>query len=292
MIPYDAHNWREHLLDIKGSMVRQIFSRVMICGVWATVVTCFHEFQRRVDVPNSGHVLIGATLGLLLVFRTNASYDRFWEGRRLWGSIVNDARNLARAASVQLSANRELATEVIHWTSAFPYAAMHRLRGDVGLGPHFDKLPADEVRSVLASDHPPLAVSQRISSLLLEARQQGLISDYVQMTIDQHVARLVDSLGGCERIHDTPLPFAYVVHLRRALIAYCFTLPFALLDEFEWGTIPVTLLIAYLMYGIEEIGVQIEDPFGSDDNDLPLEDLCQRIEGNLDGLCGPGLAGR
>ena len=152
------------------------------------------------------------------------------------------------------------------------------------LGPIRGELPEDEVQSVLESDHVPLAVSQRISSLLLEARQQGLISDYVQMTIDQHVARLIDSLGSCERIHNTPLPFAYVVHLRRALIAYCFTLPFALLDSFEWGTIPATLLIAYLMYGIEEIGVEIADPFGNDDNDLPLEDLCQRIEGNLKGL--------
>jgi putative membrane protein len=129
-----------------------------------------------------------------------------------------------------------------------------------------------------------LAVSQRISSLLLETRQQGLISDYVQIALDQYVARLVDSLGSCERIHTTPLPFAYVVHLRRGLIAYCFTLPFALLEPFNWVTIAATLLISYLMYGIEEIGVQIEDPFGSDDNDLPLEELCQKIEVQLKGL--------
>jgi putative membrane protein len=101
------------------------------------------------------------------------------------------------------------------------------------------------------------------------------------LSLDQNVQLLIDYMGGCERIHKTPLPFAYVVHLRRALIAYCFTLPFALLDQFEWGTIAAVLLIAYTLFGIEEIGVQIEDPFGSDDNDLPLKDICSTIEANL-----------
>ncbi len=289
MIDYDSHNWREHLLDIKGSMVRQIFSRVALCAVWAALVTLVHEFYLPLAVSPVGHTLTGLALGLLLVFRTNASYDRFWEGRRLWGAIVNDSRNLARLASVQLHSSRELVAQIVYWTIAFSNATMNRLRGKVGLGLIAEELDADEVHSVLTSDHPPLAVSQRLSGLLLEARQQGLISDYVQMTLDQHVARLVDSLGGCERIHNTPLPFAYVVHLRRALIAYCYTLPFALLNDFEWLTAPVTLLIAYLMYGIEEIGVQIEDPFGCDDNDLPQEQICQRIEINLKGLLPEGV---
>src|SRR5687767_908983 len=113
MIDYDPHNWRDHLLDIKGSMVRQIFSRVALAAVWAALVTCVHEFYVPLAVLSVGHMLIGVPLGLLLVFRTNTSYDRYWEGRRLWGAIVNDTRNLARAASVQLSASREAMTDVI-----------------------------------------------------------------------------------------------------------------------------------------------------------------------------------
>jgi putative membrane protein len=285
MIDYDSHIWRDHLLDVKGSMVRQITVRVMVCVAWAVLVTAVHEFgYLKLDIPVTGHTLIGVALGLLLVFRTNSSYDRFWEGRKLWGSIVNDSRNLARAASVQLAGSRDLLAQVVYWTIAFPYATMHRLRGTAGLGPIAAELQEDEAQSVLAANSPPLAVSQRLSSLLLEARQQGLISDFVQMALDRHVAQLVDSLGGCERIHNTPLPFAYVVHLRRALIIHCFTMPFALLEPFGWNTILATLLIAYTMYGIEEIGMQIEDPFGQDDNDLPLEKICQGIERNLKGL--------
>ena len=110
------------------------------------------------------------------------------------------------------------------------------------------------------------------------------------MSLDQNVQLLIDYFGACERIHKTPLPFVYVVHLRRALVLYCFTLPFALVDHYGWWAIPATLLVAYTFFGIEEIGVEIENPFGQDDNDLPLERFCETIERDLlelsDGL-GP-----
>ena len=97
---------------------------------------------------------------------------------------------------------------------------------------------------------------------------------------------LIDYCGACERIRSTPLPFAYAVHLRRALIVYCFTLPLALVQKYGWETVPVTLMIAYVLFGIEEIGVEIEGPFGDDDNDLPLEDICETIHKNLYALAG------
>jgi putative membrane protein len=102
------------------------------------------------------------------------------------------------------------------------------------------------------------------------------------MTLDHNVQLLIDYMGACERIHKTPLPFAYVVHLRRALILYTATLPFALLKPFGWGSLVATFLIAYVLFGIEEIGVEIEDPFGVDDNDLPLERICETIQRDLE----------
>src|SRR5581483_1443159 len=182
------------------------------------------------------HSLVGVALGLLLVFRTNASYDRFWEGRKLWGTIVNESRNLARSARAFLKDDPALRDEVLDWAAAFPYAAMHGLRDQRGLGPPASRLPAAEVESVLAASHVPSAVAGRITSLLATARDRGVISDIVMANIDQNVQTLIDALGGCERIHRTPIPFAYMVHLRRALILYCFTLPFALVREFGWGT--------------------------------------------------------
>jgi putative membrane protein len=281
VIDYDPHDWRSHLLDIKGSMVRQISHRVLLCVAWSALVVYVHKYHVNLAVSDKAHTLIGVALGLLLVVRTNASYDRFWEGRKQWGSIINETRNLGRAASVLLADAPDLLRTLLGWTTAFPYAAMHSLRGSEGLGPAADWLPAEDVAKTLQAPHLPLAVSLRLSEQLAEGRRRGLLSDYAQMTLDNNVQLLIDYLGSCERIHRTPLPFAYVVHLRRALIVYCFTLPFAVVEAFGWAAIPATLFLAYTLYGMEEIGVQIEDPFGVDDNDLPLERFCAVIEDNL-----------
>jgi putative membrane protein len=281
MIEYDPHSWLQHLFDIKGSVVRQIAGRVMLVVAWSAVIVSFHHFVRPVGVPTTMHTLIGVALGLLLVIRTNASYERFWEGRRLWGGIVNESRNLGRAAAAYLRGQPALLKPVILWACAWPYAAMNSLRGAAGLGPSATRLPAQEVADALTARHVPSAVALRISTLLAQARAAGHISDIEMITIDGNVKELVDYIGGCERITKTPLPFAYVVHLRRALIIYCITLPFALVDTYGWSTIFDTLLIAYILFGIDEIGVEIENPFGTDDNDLPLEQICATIEANL-----------
>jgi ion channel-forming bestrophin family protein len=298
LIDYDPYRWRDHLLDIQGSMVRQIFARVLSCVLWSVVVVALHNYfqsayQVSLAIPNTLHSFIGLALSLLLVFRTNAAYDRFWEARKLWGSIINETRNLGRAATVQLWQAPDLVRSVLGWTMAFPHAAMNLLRGDQGLGPGGGWVPREEALAALMSDHVPLAVARRISEQLAEARRRGVISDIVQMQLDQNVQLLVDYVGGCERIHRTPFPYAYLVHLRRALILYAFTLPFALVADFGWLTVLDTLLVAYILFGIEEIGVQIQDPFGRDDNNLPLERFCATIDKNLaalaDTLPGDGV---
>lgn len=282
---YDPHNWTDHLFDVEGSMVREILGRVSLCVIWSVVVVSLHELLPEgwfdLAVPETAHSLVGAALGLLLVFRTNASYDRFWEGRKLWGGMVNETRNLARLSSTLIASRPDLVRQIILWTMAFPWSAMHRLRGSRELGQIRDELPPEQVSAVAAADHVPLSVARRITALVEEARAAGAISDVQQSQIDQNTQLLIDYIGGCERIRSTPLPFAYTVHLRRALIAYCFTLPLALVARFGWDTIIATLLLAYVLFGIEEIGVEIEDPFGTDENDLPLDEICRNIEGNL-----------
>ncbi len=286
MIQYDAHNWSDHLLDIKGSMVREIIGRVTLCVLWAALV-CLCDYVLRYNnhgslgIPETAHGLIGGVLGLLLVFRTNASYDRFWEGRRLWGAMVNDCRNTARMSRSWLAADARLVHEITEWVAAYPWSVMHRLRGTRGLTPHPLDLDPAEVAAVIDAPHPPLAIASRLSNLFLTAKNSKLISDMQFIALDANLQRLIDYLGGCERIQNTPMPFAYMVHLRRALIVYCFTLPFALLDKYGWATLLIVLIVSYIMFGIEEIGVEIENPFGSDENDLPLERLCETIGKNV-----------
>ncbi len=288
MIDYDPHNWRTHFLDVRGSMLRVIGYRVLFCIVVAAGVTYAHYRHIELDISDKAHSLIGVALGLLLVFRTNASYDRFWEGRKQWGGMVNETRNLARAATVLVVKDPVLVARIVRWTIAFTWASMYHLRGQKNLGPGKDVLPHDDAERVEHTNHPPLHAAREISVAIAEAHAAGLIGEVQQMALDQNVQQLIDYLGACERIRKTPLPFAYVVHLRRALVLYCLSLPFALLPAFGYGTVPATGILAYILLGIEEIGVEIEDPFGTDDNDLPIDDICRTIDTNLRGLLPVG----
>lgn len=281
MIHYDPHHWLDHLFDVRGTLVREIGIRVGVCVVWAVAVVAFHFHVRPIQSSVVLHSLVGVALGLLLVFRTNASYDRFWEGRRLWGGIVNETRNLVRSASIYLDRDPRLLHELTRWTALFPWTVMSTLRSEANFGPVMDELPEPQRSAVRTAQHPAMYVSQQMTACLEEARQKGWITDILLTSIDNNTQLLVDYLGGCERIRKTPLPFAYVVHLRRALIIYCLTLPFALVESFGWFTVLDVLFVTYTFFGIEEIGVEIEGPFGHDANDLPMEDICATIHHNL-----------
>lgn len=282
MTPYDPRRWTSHLFDIEGSMVREILGRVMVSVVCATLVVLLSSLDnnllKAISIPLTPHTLLGTVLGLLLVFRTNSSYDRFWEGRKQWGSIVNETRNLARQSSVWLAADPRLVQEVIDWVIIFPYSVVQRLRGDAELKPHSRILSEADEQKVKSSLHPPLAIARLITAKIKQAKEKGLIDSLQLAAMDQNVQQLIDYCGACERIRWTPIPFAYAVHLRRVLILYCMTLPLALAKDFGWSTIPVTLLVSYALFGIEEIGVEIEDPFGYSPNDLPIENFCKGIE--------------
>lgn len=281
MIDYDPHRWWHHFFDIRGSMVKEITGRVLSTVGWSAGVVWVHTQIELVAIPPVIHSLIGFALGLLLVFRTNSSYDRFWEGRRQWGNIVNASRNLARAARPHMASSPDLYAELVRWTITFSFTSMHHLRGVKDPGPVIQDLDAREAEIVRQSVHPPLACALEMSQAIAEGRRSGLYTEYTQMVLDGYVQQLIDSIGACERIHRTPLPFAYMVHLRRALVLYCFTLPFALVETFGWETVPAIFMVAYTFFGIEEIGVEIEDPFGTDANDLPLERFCEAIQNNL-----------
>jgi putative membrane protein len=257
-------------------VLSEISTRLLVMVAWSAAVVGFNVHVARIVVPSTVHGLIGVALGLLLVFRTNASYDRFWEGRKLWGGIVNEARNLARLTSVLMSDNPSLRRETIQWAILFPYSVMYKLRGTElePLGAETD-LSKPDFDSVAHAQHSSLAIAVKLTGCIDRARRTGVLGD---------IQQLVDYLGACERIHKTPLPFAYVVHLRRALVLYCLTVPFALIDPFGWWTVLASALISFVFFGIEEIGVEIEDPFGLDPNDLPLERICDTIRKNLAAL--------
>lgn len=284
MIRYDPHVWRSTFFAIHGSMVRAIGLRSLWVTLVATVLTWVHYHVAPISLSSisSVHGIVSTAMGLLLVFRTNASYDRWWEGRKLWGAIVNTCRNLARQAVVHLSTSPERLETVLRLVRAYPPAATHLLRNKQWNAPELFS-SADSTRS-LAKTHPPLAICTALSEQLKAAHAEGQLSDILFTALDADTHQLVDCIGACERIHKTPIPFAYVVHLRRGLVIYCATLPLALVNTFGWYNLLIVYVISYILFGIEEIGVEIEDPFGHDANDLPLEQISEGIDRNVRGF--------
>lgn len=281
VIKYDPHVWRSTFFAIRGSMVHVIALRSAYVTLVAAALTAVHFFLFPLSLANitGVHGIVSTAMGLLLVFRTNASYDRWWEGRKLWGGIVNTCRNVARSAVVNLHDTPERLAKVMRLVRAFPPAATHLLRNKQWSAPEL--FTAEDSTRQLAKSHPPLAICTALSEELKEAHRAKQVSDIVFTSLDADCHQLVDLIGACERIHKTPIPFAYVVHLRRALVIYCATLPLALLGTLGWWNLLVVYLVSYILFGIEEIGVEIEDPFGDDENDLPLEQISDGIDRNV-----------
>src|SRR4051794_26528311 len=200
MINYDSHNWFDHFFDLRGSLLPEISVRVTLCTVWAIGVVSFHYFVKPIGIPPTIHSLIGIALGLLLVFRTNALYDRFWEGRKLWGGIVNETRNVVRGSSVYLAEAPDILDKLTCWTAIFPWTVMSTLRGESNLRPAASQLTVEERNSIEQAQHPALHVAQRMSQCLQQARRQRLITDVIQVSLDANVQALIDYVGGCERI--------------------------------------------------------------------------------------------
>ncbi|MBX3157279.1 MAG: hypothetical protein KF773_14985 [Deltaproteobacteria bacterium] len=280
MIEYDPHRWRDHFFDIRGSMMREIAYRVGVCALAAVGVAIADYYDVDVGISDRAHALVGPALALLLVFRTNSANDRYIEGRRLWGGIVNSSRNLRRKATEMFPDDKATVDRIVEWTIAFAWATRARLLDRRELGP--DARVPEELRAkTLAASHVPTAVSARITEIVAGARRRGAITDIQAQMLDADVQALIDHVGGCERILTTPLPFAYAVHLRRALILYCMTLPFALVSNLHAWSSLFSIIVAYILIGIEEIGTEIEGPFGERVNDLPLERICTNLEAQL-----------
>jgi len=280
LIDYSPQRWRSHFFDLQGSLVKEIAYRVGFVTLTAVFVAIAHHYHEDVAINGTPHALVGGALSLLLVFRTNTANDRYWEGRRLWGGVVNNARNLRRKADALFADDPVTAQALVDWTVAFTWAMRAHLVGEKSVGTA-SRLSAEDQARALVATHVPVYCASKLTAIIAEARRRTAISDIQQQMVDTDVQALVDYLGGCERIDSTPLPFAYAVHLRRILVLYCATLPFALVSAFGEWTVVVSLFIAYILIGIEEIGTEIEGPFGRRHNDLPLDRICERLQANL-----------
>jgi ion channel-forming bestrophin family protein len=279
MVSYDTRNWVRILVSVHGTVLPRIVVRVLIAGAIGTAASVLaHEGVIDPSIPSSVHTLVGVALGLLLVFRTNASYDRYWEGRRLIGSIVNNARDLARQTRSFLdAATPEVRAAQGDLIVAY-YATIRRyLRNEREWPELAEQLGPDRMAQLAATRCPPVLVARWLSDGFVAEARAGRLSEQRLQVLDNAISDIMDFFGGAERIMKTPVPFAYAHHIKGFLTLFCFTVPLAMLHEMAWYTGPASAIVAYAMFGIDEIGVEIEDPFGYDANDLPLDSIGETL---------------
>ena len=224
------------------------------------------------DIPSQIHAAMSLTLGWLLVFRTNSAYARWWEARSLWGTLVNASRNLA----IKLTCLAELTESDSKFLqsriSEFPSALMRHLR----ISPLADLDPRADGGSS-NNDHQPVVIAHQLYDWLARQKASGRIDGDELRVIDVELAKLLEVCGACERIARTPIVRSYRVFTRQCILLFLVTLPWGIISDFGWWTIPLSVITAYFMIGMEVVAEHVEEPFGLDEDDLDLEGLCKTI---------------
>lgn len=279
----------QHAFAIRGSITPHVLPNVCIMGLFA-INTCavswlFWKYMGlKVGLTVAPYELIGAALGLLLVLRTNGGYDRWWEARKLWGAMVNQCRNLAIDATAYGPKNTQWQNRFLNLVAAFPHIARASLRGEKPSKEVVQLLGETATEQLARADHMPSAVVEAMAKLLREAREEMEMDGFVFMQLDRERALLIDHIGGCERIKNSPLPLAYSIKIRRFIATFLLTLPFALIHDVgnNWLVPAITMLVAYPLFALDQLGVELQNPFNKNNlSHLPLNEISNTVERNV-----------
>ncbi|MCX6123981.1 MAG: bestrophin family ion channel [Proteobacteria bacterium] len=255
--------------------------RVLIAALYAGLVYFLSRFIPNFSIPITPFEYSGAVLALILVMRVNAGHDRWWEARKLWGSIVNQSRNLATATLAYNSPGDETANRVAGWAAAWPYVMKNSLRSLKNINEISRFVGASEVDWLNRKDHMPSQVGLKVARLLNQLRVSGM-DNFAFQRAETERSALIDAIGACERIKSTRMPFVLAVKTRRFILLFLLLLPIALIDRVGLLTPLVMALAAYPLFSLDEIGAELQNPFSERNlSHLPLDRICDTISSNI-----------
>ena len=298
MIVHERAGWLRTLLFLRGSALTRIWPRLVAVTLVAALVTYLHDSHGmlQADLTATPFSLIGLALGIFLGFRNNTSYDRFWEGRKLWGRVVNASRSLTRQiltligppfekgralSEGETEQIRAFHRESVYRLIAYVHSLRLHLRGQDRVRELDGLIPDPELADLVAEMNRPIALLHRMGERFRDAWDQGWVHPLHIEVLELSLTELAGVQGGCERIKATPIPFSYNMLLHRIVFVYCFLLPFGLVNLVHAFTPLVAAVVSYAFFGLDAVGDEIEDPFGEDVNDLPLAAITRMIEINL-----------
>lgn len=284
MISYNTKDWFTFIFKIhKADTFRQLFPLMVSIGCYTGFIAYLEleyfqlaENHNLKNIPIM-HSMLGFVISLLLVFRTNTAYDRWWEGRKQWGALVNNSRNLAVKLSALLT-NKE---DRILFKKAIPHFAQAlslHLKNEKISQELFEEFHVN----VEHKKHKPNQIIKLMVKKLQELRKEGKLTEENLLFINSEVTSFLDICGACERIKNTPIPFSYSVFLKKFIFFYIMTLPFGYVFSLGYYTIPVVVFVFYVLASLELIAEEIEEPFGHDENDLPTEKIAENIRKNVE----------
>ena len=285
MINYNPKNWFNLIFSLnKSDTVRILWKQLIYISLLAAlIIMLLHLLSKDHQDLLSDYTkeltaiysLIGFVMSLLLLFRTNGAYDRWWEGRKLWGAIVNDCRSGFLKITTRIS-NEEDKKEFARLFSLYIYNAKNNLRANK------NNLVFQKYEDP-SKDNSPIQVMKLIYIKLRELEKQGELSQGDLIQIDVNLNGLIASLGGCQRIKNTPIPFSYSIFIKKFIFIYVITLPIVFF-HFDYWAVLITTFVFYALVSMEVLAEEIEDPFGTDANDLPLDQICQTIKQDLNNI--------
>jgi len=246
-----------------------LMSLYSLLAVWKE----YSSYREYVNVHSTVHAILGLVVSMLLVFRTNSAYAKWWDARSLWGTLINASRNLAIKGRNFVEVAAEERQQLAQLIAVFATTLRDHLRriNDLKLVPGFEDLPEDP-------GHPPGIVASRIYALIDSWRRRSLISDQITRTFDIEARILMEVCGGCEKILNTRLAVSYRVFVNTCVFLYVLTLPWGLVEDFLVWTIPMVFVVSFLMLGLEVVAYSVEAPFGHNADDLDLDGMCATIE--------------
>jgi putative membrane protein len=286
MIQYNPKDWFTFIFRAhKGDTIRTLMPLIVAIAIYtATIVFLekdyFHlndkSFVKNISIL---HTLLGGVISLLLVFRTNSAYDRWWEGRKLWGELTNNARNISvKLASIldeKEVKDREFFKKII---PAFAYALKNHLLSGKAEWELFDEvLNEAQNKRIDREKHIPIQVSQLMYEHLFDLQKQGKITEIQLLFLNDEIKSFMNICGACERIKNTPIPFSYSVFIKKFIFGFVMTLPFSMMFTLGYLSVPIICFIFYVLASLELIAEEIEDPFGGDANDLPMKSMAKNI---------------
>lgn len=265
---------------LHGSILPTIAPQLLAILVLSTALVVAHHFYPRV-IPtyNNGtaFTMLGIALSIFLGFRNNACYDRWWEGRKVWGKIISASRDLIRQTSVLTDQEADRKT-ILELTSAFAHSLVNHLKGTTSLPYLISDYPEEFIKAYQSSHNKPSFILNHIAECLAILHQQGTISDIQYQMFDKSLIELNENQTSCERLNNTRVPFAYTLLLHRTAYIFCFLIPFGFTDILGWWTPVASLLVAYTLFGLDALSDEMERPFGTLDNALPIYSLATTID--------------